>query len=491
MLFMRRSLFFLLAVTLLPPLCSPAETDQEALVRATAAVQAATPRAQADPAHPVFHVASPAQWMNDPNGPIFYRGYYHLFYQLTPFSDESGVKYWGHVRSRDLVKWEHLPIAIAPSNDQGEDSIWSGCCTINGEGRPMIFYTSIGRGKSAFDQAEQWAAQGDDDLIHWQKSAANPVLPEAVNGGTKIYDWRDPFVFHDGKKTFLVAGGHLARSGDAAVNIYEAENPGLTQWKYRGVLFQIPGAPTAECPNFFKLGKEWALFVSPYGKVRYFLGDFDATTCRFTARTNGLLDYGPNFYAPNTMQVPDGRRLVWGWVNGFPGGHGWNGCLSLPRQLSLSRDGRLRQEPAPQLNRLRGQKMEWRNVHLADNGTTLNLPKTDTLEIAAEIDLAAAKSVELEIKGGSDAAPPIAVGFDGSEVRVMDAKAPLALTGSRRQLTLRIFIDRSVLEVFVNGTVCVTKVIPPLAADLSLEIRAADGTAEGKLIQAWPIKTVW
>ena len=81
------------------------------------------------------------------------------------------------------------------------------------------------------------------------------------------------------------------------------------------------------------------LVVSPYGKVQYFEGDFDAETCRFRPRTRGLLAYGPNFYAPNTMLVPDGGRLVWGWVNGFPNGRGWKGCLSLPRELSFSRQG--------------------------------------------------------------------------------------------------------------------------------------------------------
>ncbi len=480
-------------VVLLLPLEMRGESADDALIRATAAVQAATPRAQADPAHPIFHITSPAQWMNDPNGPIYYQGYYHLFYQLNPFSDESGpraLRYWGHVRSRDLVKWEPLPIAVAPSQDLGEESIWSGCCTINRTGQPMIFYTSIGLGKSAFDQAEQWAALGDADLVRWQKFPANPVLSEAVNDGTKIYDWRDPFVFHDGQKTLLVAGGHLAKNGEAAVNIYEAENAALTQWKYRGVLFSPPGAPTAECPNFFKLGKEWVLFVSPYGKVQYFIGSFDAATCRFTARTNSLLDYG-SFYAPNTMQVPDGRRLVWGWVNGFPDGHGWNGCLSLPRQLSLSRDGQLRQNPAPQLGRLRGEPAEWKNIRLENRGETLPLPNTNTLEIRAEIDLMTAKSIELTIQGGAKAEPPVAVSFDGAELQVLDTKAPLTFANGGRKLTLRIFVDRSVLEVFANETVCVTKIIAPLAANATLEIRAEGGSATVKRIQAWPMNTIW
>src|SRR5215212_342365 len=124
---MLRSLHLPLLSVLLWPLCSRGETMNEALARATAAVQAAAPRAQADPMRPIFHVTSPAQWINDPNGPIFHKGYYHLFYQLDPFTDRGGVKYWGHVRSRDLAKWEQLPIAIAPSGDRNEETIWSGC----------------------------------------------------------------------------------------------------------------------------------------------------------------------------------------------------------------------------------------------------------------------------------------------------------------------------------------------------------------------------
>jgi len=481
---------FYLLISFLLPLHLLGETADEAIVRATAAMHAASPRAQADPSHPLFHVISPAQWMNDPNGPIYYKGFYHVFYQLTPYSADSGVKYWGHARSRDLVKWETLPIAIAPSGDLGEDSIWSGCCTINGLGRPMIFYTSIGQGKSAFDQAVQWAAIGDDNLIHWQKSPANPVLSEPVNDGVKIYDWRDPFIFHDGKQTFLVTGGHLAHEGEAAVSIYEAQNAGLTQWKYRGPLFKLPEKPTAECPNFFQLGNQWVLFVSPYGKVQYFVGDFDARIYRFTAHKTGVVDYG-SFYAPNTMLVPDGRRLTWGWLNGFPGGHAWNGCLSLPRQLSLSSDGDLRQTPAPQLSKLRGKPVSWRNVPLQTAGQTFQLPATNTLEIEADIDLQSAKNIALEIKGASPDSKPVVVNFDGTQLAVMDTTAPLQISGDRKKLNLRIFIDRSVLEVFANDTACITKIIPTLDTDAVLKIRADGGTASVEKIQAWPMTTIW
>jgi len=472
-------------------ICARAEQTNDVLAQATAAMRAAESRAQADPARPIFHVTSPAQWMNDPNGPIFYRGWYHLFYQLTPFSDQSGEKYWGHVRSRDLAKWEALPIALGPSVERGEVSVWSGCCTINGEGKPMAFYTSIGEAKSAFDQAEQWVAIGGDDLVSWQKVAANPVLGEKVNEGTKIYDWRDPFIFHTRGQTFLVAGGHLAKAGDAVVNIYEAQNAGLTEWKYRGVLFHVPDAPTAECPNFFKLGNEWVLLVSPYGKVKYFAGDFDAGTCRFQARTNGFLDYGSSFYAPNTMQVPDGRRLVWGWVNGFPGGHGWNGCLSLPRLLSWSPDGQLLQAPAPALVRLRGKGMEWRNVCLADNSQTWKLPATNTFEIEARITWQGAKRIEVWIGSGDSDPASVMVSFDGSQLDVLGAKGPLAMGPRQRDVSLRIFVDRSVLEVSANESVWITKVIPTMGTKPELKIAAVGGAAKVSRIWTWPMKGIW
>ncbi len=445
--------------------------------------------------HPLFHITAPAQWINDPNGPIFYRGFYHLFYQLHPFSDRSGPKYWGHVRSRDLVKWEHLPIALAPSTDAGEAEVWSGCCTINGRGEPMIFYTSIAPGKSAQTHAEQWAAIGDKDLITWKKASANPVLSEALHSATKMYEWRDPFIFHDHNRTFLVTGGNLnqTKGGQAVVNIYEGQNDDLTQWKYRGVLFQLPDpkARTTECPNFFKLGNRWVLFVSPYGKVQYFVGDFDYKNCRFQARTNGLLDVGSNFYAPNTMQVPDGRRLVWGWVNGFESGKGWNGCLTVPRQLSLTRDGRLQQEPVPQLEKLRGKGEEWRNLRLSEAGEKLVLPNSNTFELESEVDLLSSQGVLLEFQSSAGNTKPLLIKISRGDAKSTEPALTLPVGAEESHLHVQLFIDRSVLEVFVNGLHCATKTISPPGHNTHLTIHPLGGDARAKKIQVWPISPIW
>jgi beta-fructofuranosidase len=230
--------------------------------------------------------------------------------------------------------------------------------------------------------------------------------------------------------------------------------------------------------------------MSPYGKVQYFVGDFDPETCRFQMHTRGLVDYGSDFYAPNTMQVPDGRRVVWGWVRGFHGGHGWNGCLSLPRLLSLSRDGQLQQTPAPQLSKLRGDSVKWRNVRLEGGGKTLSLPKANTLEVRADIDLQTAHGIVFGFKSGNNDAQPVELSFDGSELKILNARAPLSLEGERK-LSLRIFIDRSVVEVFANDTACLTKIISPLDSNSTLEIRTQGGSATARLLQAWPMKSIW
>ena len=129
---------------------------------------------------------------------------------------------------------------------------------------------------------------------------------------------------------------------------------------------------------------------------------------------------------------------------------------SVSRLLSLSGEGHLRQNPAPQLGKLRGKPVERRNVRLENGVETLNLPKTNTLEVLAEIDLPTAKRIELEFKSGAKVAHPIVVSFNGSELQVIDAKVPLPLAKGAKRLSLRIFIDRSVMEVFANETACVT-----------------------------------
>src|SRR6266481_901842 len=159
--------------------------DREgAIAEATTSDLKAAERAAKDRTRPVFHLTSPANWINDPNAPIYYQGHYHLFYQHNPYGDDWGHMHWGHFKSKDLVHWEHMPIALAPSEDLGEEHCFSGCATVTKKGQVMLIYTSIGK-----RPPEQWAAvPEDDELSRWRKHPANPILTEKLHGNTKAHE---------------------------------------------------------------------------------------------------------------------------------------------------------------------------------------------------------------------------------------------------------------------------------------------------------------
>lgn len=372
----------------------------------------------------------------------------------------------------------------------GEDHVFSGCATVTKAGRVMLFYTSIGN-----RPPEQWAAvPDDDDLVAWKKHPANPVLTEKLHGDVKVHEWRDPFVFvHDGRH-YLVAGGNLnaSRGGQAVVNVYRAENDELTRWKYLGVLFRHPDAAVKniECPNFFKLGDRWVLIVSQGQPVQYFVGRLDGAAMKFTAEHRGVMDYG-NYYAPNCTEDGRGRRILWGWVNGFRGGRGWNGCMTLPRVLTLGEDGSLVQQPAPEFQKLRGKEHKaLDDVRLSESSRVLEGVRGDILEILAAFEPGKAKTYGVKVRRSADGRRAVAISYDGKDLDVAGTRAPLSLA-SGEHLTLHVFLDRSVLEVYANGRLCVTRVIYPESADVGVEGFAQGGDVTLKSLQAWPVESIW
>lgn len=388
--------------------------------------------------------------MNDPNGPIFYGGYYHMFYQHNPYGDKWGHMHWGHARSKDLVQWEHLPIALWPSKSRGEEHCFSGCAALSAKGEPMIFYTSIGHPKP-----ECWIAMPEDkDLLRWKKFDANPVLTEA-SPGIPYYDFRDPFVFSHHGKTYMVHGGNLnkAKGGQAIVSLYEAQNPELTQWKYKSILFQHPDPKVVniECPNFFSLGEKFVLITSPHRACDYFIGTFDPEAGKFNVESSGMLDHSSQFYAPNCLLDGQGRRILWGWIRGFKEGKGWNGCLGVPRILSIE-EGRLIQTPAPELAKLR--------VREVDSGFGGN-----------QFEFEGVFNLERQL--------PSWLKFSDSELEIFGKKINVR---DPKKIQLHVFRDRSLAEVFVDGgRESVTHV-----ADI--EFPGPEFAAECK---GWELKSIW
>jgi beta-fructofuranosidase len=474
-----------------PPNRKIDELHQKKIDLANAAVRRARARVEKDSNRPIFHLQPPALWNNDPNGPIFYRGEYHLFYQHNPYGDDWGHMHWGHFKSNDLSHWEQLPIALAPSEDAGEEHCFSGCATVTKNGQIMLIYTSIGK-----RLPEQWAALPvDEGLLRWRKNPANPILTEKLHRNTKVHEWRDPFVFLYQGRHYLVTGGNLnaSQSGQAVVNVYRAENEDLTQWKYLGVLFQHPDAKVKniECPNFFKLGDKWVLIVSQGQPVQYFVGILDGREMRFKPEKRGVMDYG-NYYAPNCMEDDKGRRILWGWVKDFPGGRGWNGCLTLPRILTLSADGGLDQQPAPELRNLRGQALcQVADLALADTSKILEGVSVDALEIIARIEPKDAKSCGIKIRCSNDGRRDFMMVYDGKELDVAGTRIPLKLPRNMRTLDLHLFVDRSVLEVYANNGICVTRVIDPGIRDAKFEVFSNGGSSKLLALDAWAMNSIW
>lgn len=466
---------------------------EEALARAHASIEAAAKHVRNDRNRPVYHLLPPANWINDPNGPLYYRGNYHLFYQHNPYGDTWGNMHWGHFRSRDLVHWEDLPIALWPSKDRGEEHVFSGSAAVATKNGVMLFYTSIGN-----RLPEQLAAlPEDDDLIKWKKHPANPILTEKLHGDRKVYEWRDPFIFAHAGHTYMVCGGNLnqGRGGEAVVNVYRANNDELTSWTYLGVLFTHPDrtVKNIECPLFFSLGKKWVLVVSQGRPVHYFVGDLDAGTMRFRPESRGVMDYG-SYYAPNCLEDARGRRILWGWVPDFPGGAGWNGCLTLPRVLTIENDGALGQIPAPELAQLRGKRSAVSDLTL-DGERVLPQTNLDSLELRLVIDLHSAHKAGLSLPNRSDkpGSKPddFSVALDGRNLDVAGVVVPLPSILASKPLELRIFIDHSVIEVYASGRIIVTRVNLARARNEGISLWARGGAAKFSSIESWPMTSIW
>ena len=462
------------------------------------AVMEAVPRALADPDRPVYHFAAPARWMNDINGPIYYRGHYHIFYQHNPFGDKSfnenitdhiqlAQMHWGHARSKGLVSWEHLPIALAPCIEQREMSCWSGCATLNVEGAPMLFYTAVFENEMPYKiPFEQWAAVGSEDLLTWERSAANPILSLESHGKPDFNsDWRDPFIFRAADRTFMIIGA----CGEAGTPIYEARNNEFTKWEFQGIMWDR----SVECPNFVPLDDKWLFISSPFEQVSYNVGTFDTKSLRFIPETTGIVDQG-HYYGTNTLFDDQGRCILFGWIPGWEwdvlrNDCGWNGCMSLPRILSLGANGCLLQSPAPELHKLRKTETHFHRSDMAiDSSHVLEGVQGDTLEIIIEFLPGDATAYGLNVRRSEDGKNAVRIKCEREKhmLDIAGSSVPLSPADMERPLKLHLFLDKSVIEAYVNdGEAVATRMLYPGREDLGVEIFAGSGSMTVRSIDIW------
>ena len=290
---------------------------------------------------PRFHFYAGKNWLNDPNGLCQVDGWYHLYYQYNPHAAVWGDMHWGHAHSRDLLHWEHRPIAMAPALALGEVHCFSGSCCLDAAGKPHFFYTSIGRQedhRDAADGAEQWfAAPVHGDMDHLQQTREG-ALTDALHAPKHLRDWRDPYVIPWQGGYLMTVGAQLDDAG--CIALYTSDD--MQRWTYRGIALhhETPDGKAWECPNLFPLGDKMVLFYSPFAPARYAVGTLDAAF-RFHVEREGVLDPGGHrgFYAPQTFRDTQGRQILLGWIpedeTRAAAGRTWRGMMSLPRILTL------------------------------------------------------------------------------------------------------------------------------------------------------------
>lgn len=292
---------------------------------------------------PAWHYRPEANWINDPNGLVHLDGWYHMFYQYNPHGDQWGDIHWGHARSADLLRWETLPVALAPDHETGELHCFSGGCCKDAQGRPHFFYTSIGAeadGRDALHGAQQWYAEpADDGLITLIQTDEN-ALTDAIHGSSMhVRDWRDPCVLRHGGAYIMVLGGCVEERG--CVLLYTS--PDMRHWTYRHILAQsdkADGIPW-ECPNLIPVEGKFVLFYSPCAAVRAKVGTLD-DGLRFHEEREEIFEPERNgFYAPQAFTDEAGRAILIGWMPEADNAphKGWSGVMSLPRVLHVTADG--------------------------------------------------------------------------------------------------------------------------------------------------------
>ena len=413
---------------------------------------------------PRYHYRPKKNWINDPNGLCQVDGWYHLYYQYNPGGSVWGDIHWGHARSKDMLRWETLPPALAPDHDAGELHCFSGGCCKDAAGRPHFFYTSIGErseGRGSYEGAQQWFAEPAPDMNTLKQTVEGALLADMHPGFTPT-DWRDPCVIPWQDGYLMALGG--AVDGRGCVLAYTS--PDMKAWSYRGVMAQAQEADGVpwECPNIFVLRNQLVLIYSPCAAPRYMVGTLDESF-RLQAAHEGLLDPGGHrgFYAPQVLCDEQGRHILLGWMPETDGPEaaerkGWAGVMSLPRQLILGPDNDLRCIPLPEIAML----MEKQRAHLLTPGDHVLAP--DGRVCTLRIDLV------MEDK-------PLVIDLPGDACLTLTPDHQLTLTGVGEPITrtvpmtgtaagMFLAVDESTIECMVCGAWLSARFYPEEAAPL-------------------------
>jgi beta-fructofuranosidase len=447
-----------------------------------------------DPARPGYHFVMPEGIAIpfDPNGAIFWKGRYHLFYIFQDKRTGKKSDHWGHVSSTDLFHWRHHPTGLL-------EGMYSGNCFINKEGVPTICYHQVGQGNAM-------AVALDDDLNEWQKLESNPITPKTEEGDEhhgKYRSW-DPHAWLEGDTYYAIFGGKRPAI---------ARSPTLSgEWQYVGDLFAhgVEGVELDEdvsCADLFKLGdKDVLLCISHRLGCRYYLGEWKNE--QFYPEFHEQMSWVDNaFFAPESMIDRQGRRIMWAWLLdyrefGIRWEHGWSGTMSLPRVLSLSEDGQLQMDVPEEIEALRYGAYTKENIEL-QSGTDLVIDEIsgNSLELFVEMESAEASAFGVKVRVSPDGQEETVIVYDATEGKLkVDTRnsgpedtpksveaGPFELREGER-LKLRVFVDKSVVEIFANSRQAVMRRIYPAKPDsVGVSLFSTGGTTQVHTLQSWKI----
>lgn len=367
---------------------------------------------------PVFHLTPYVGWMNDPNGFSYYKGQYHMFYQYYPYRPFWGPMHWGHAVSKDLLHWTYLPAALAPDEPyENGGGCFSGSAVELPDGRQLLVYTGVLSEQqpdgTMHDVQQQCVAIGDG--INFEKCEKNPIMVASqLPAGSSRFDFRDPKAWKAADGSYRCITVTCDGQGDGRAIQFESKD-GFC-WNFKSTLAENNGrfGKMWECPDFFELDGKHVLIVSPmemeaegleypngHGVV-YQIGSYDDETGKFVCEHAQSIDYGIDFYAPQTVLAPDGRRIMIGWmqnwafVNMHSESEQWFGQMTMPRELSIV-DGKLIQRPTKEFDACRKNSVSYRGVCVADGAETNVETGIDTDAQAVTLDGVEGRVVDLEL----------------------------------------------------------------------------------------------
>ena len=431
---------------------------------------------------PLFHLTPRCGWMNDPNGFSLYKGEYHLFYQYYPYETVWGPMHWGHAVSKDLITWEYYPAAIAPDMEYDKNGCFSGSAIEMEDGRQLLVYTGVQKMEdedgNIREVQTQCVAFGDGK--DYEKYANNPVIDSTMlPEGAGKYDFRDPKVWRENGKYYIVVGN---KTEDIDGQILQFVSGDGINWSYDKTVIKNNHrfGVMWECPDYFNHDGKQVLLTSPQDMLPEELEfhNGNGTLCvigsidengEFCEENCQAVDYGIDFYAPQTIKTPDGRRVMIGWMQNwdtcgirrddFP----WFGQMSIPREITI-KDNRLIQWPAREIENYYGKRISRQNVLISDSASLSSIEgRCVDMTVRVRSTQAELSYKKFEIRFADNGKAYSTIEYDpvdnivkidrkhsGSRRAIVHQRR-CKVAGNKGEISFRLVLDRYSMELFINN----------------------------------------